>query len=298
MNKKVIVFGKAGQLGMELVQVFTERGWQVTGLDRAEVDVTDAEAVENTVASVDPNAVVNATAYNMVDVAEREPAAAYAGNALAVRNIAVACRQTDARLVHFSTDYVFDGRKGTPYVEEDPTHPLGAYGVSKLAGEFYAQAYIDNPLVIRTSGVYGPGGARTGRANFVEVMLRLAQKGDPIRVVEDHVASPTFAPALAERTVDMLDRELTGVFHIGGGVAISWFEWARLIFEVTGLQPELRPTSEREYRTPARRPKFSALSNAKVEKAGITPMPSLKDALAFYMQERERLLPNPTANRS
>jgi dTDP-4-dehydrorhamnose reductase len=246
--------------------------------------------VEQTLADLDPAIVLNAAAYNQVDVAENEPNAALAGNALAVRNLALACRQVDARLVHFSTDYVFDGTAGRPYTEEDPTHPLGAYAVSKLAGELYAQAYIDNPLIVRTSGVFGPAGCKTNRGNFVELMMRLAKSGQPIRVVEDHVASPTYAPALAARTADLLQKNLSGVFHIGGGTPISWFEYAKLIFEAAGLTPELRSTDEREYRTAARRPKFSALSNAKLEKHGIAPMPPMAEALKSYMAAREEVL--------
>ena len=123
---------------------------------------------------VDPALVLNAAAYNQVDVAETEPLAAFQVNALAVRNLAVACRNSDAQLVHFSTDYVFDGLAGRAYREDDPTRPLGAYAVSKLAGELYARAYLDAPLIIRTSGVFGPGGMDTARGNFVELMLRLA----------------------------------------------------------------------------------------------------------------------------
>jgi dTDP-4-dehydrorhamnose reductase len=290
MSNRVVVFGRGGQLGVELVRELTERGYDVTGFDRSSVDVTDASRVEQTLADLDPAIVLNAAAYNQVDVAENEPNAALAGNALAVRNLALACRQVDARLVHFSTDYVFDGTAGRPYTEEDPTHPLGAYAVSKLAGELYAQAYIDNPLIVRTSGVFGPAGCKTNRGNFVELMMRLAKSGQPIRVVEDHVASPTYAPALAARTADLLQKNLSGVFHIGGGTPISWFEYARLIFEAAGLTPELRSTNEREYRTAARRPKFSALSNAKLEKHGIAPMPPMAEALKSYMAAREEVL--------
>ncbi len=117
--------------------------------------------VESAIGKADPKLVINSAAYNQVDVAESEPVAAYQANALAVRNLAMACRQADAQLVHFSTDYVFDGTKGSPYLETDPTHPIGAYAVSKLAGELYAQAYLDAPLLIRTSGVFGPGGLFT-----------------------------------------------------------------------------------------------------------------------------------------
>jgi dTDP-4-dehydrorhamnose reductase len=289
MPKNVVVLGNAGQLGVELVGQLTSRGWQVTGWDKGELDITDPVRVARALADVNPDVVINAAAYNQVDVAEREPLSAFEVNALAVRSIAVACRQTDARLVHFSTDYVFDGRAGRPYTEQDSTHPLGAYAVSKLAGELYAQAYVDQPLIVRTSGVFGPGGLHTARGNFVELMLRLAASGQPIRVVADHVASPTYAPALADRTICLLERGESGTFNIGGGTAVSWFEYAKLIFEVAGLHPELRPTSEREYRTEARRPKFSALSNARLESLGIAPMPPLREALEDYFRARARM---------
>jgi dTDP-4-dehydrorhamnose reductase len=271
---------------VELVRELKARGYEVMAWDRAQVDITDRSAVENALAHFDAQVVLNAAAYNQVDVAEKEPQAAFLVNALAVRNLALACRQIDAQLVHFSTDYVFDGEARHPYVEDDPTHPLGAYAVSKLAGELYAQAYLDRALIVRTSGVYGPGGLSTARGNFVELMLRLAQSSNPIKVVEDHVASPSFAPALASRTIDLLDRGKTGVFHIGGGAAISWFEFSRLIFQAAGLKPSLHATNEREYRTPARRPRYSALSNAKMERNGLDPMPTLPEALAAYFAAR------------
>jgi dTDP-4-dehydrorhamnose reductase len=286
MAKRVVIVGSGGQLGVELCREFEKRNWQVVRFDRQSLDITDSARVEHTVAHADPQLVLNAAAYNQVDVAEREPLAAYSANALAVRNLAMACRQLDAQLVHFSTDYVFDGTKGAPYLETDAPHPLGAYAVSKLGGELYAQAYLDSPLIIRVSGVFGPGGLFTPRGNFIELMLRMAQSGSPIRVVEDHVASPTYAPALAARTADLVERGCTGLFHVGGGEAISWYNYAKLIFELAAVQPELKPTSEREYRTAARRPRFSALSNQKMERAGIAPMPPLRDAIATYIQER------------
>jgi dTDP-4-dehydrorhamnose reductase len=251
------------------------------------VDITDAAGVERTLAREDPAIVVNSAAYNQVDVAENEPVPAFMANGLAVRNLAMACRQLDARFVHFSTDYVFDGTAGRPYTEKDRPHPLGAYGVSKLAGELYAQAYLDKPLIIRTSGVFGPGGLKTARGNFIELMLRLAAGKQPIRVVEDHVASPTYAPLLAARTADLVEGNQHGLFHVGGGTAISWFDFASMIFRVAGVQPELRRTNEREYRTAARRPKFSALSNAKMEASGIEPMPPLESAIEMYLKARE-----------
>src|SRR5215831_88985 len=230
MNRRAVVFGAAGQLGVELVRELKERRYGVIAWDRSQVDIADPAAVERALAGYEAEIVFNAAAYNQVDVAEREPQAAFLVNGLAVRNLAMACRQIDAWLVHFSTDYVFDGLAGRAYSEDDATHPLGAYAVSKLAGEFYARAYLDQATIIRTSGVYGPGGLATARGNFVELMLRLASQGQTIRVVEDHVASPTFAPALASRTADLVEKKVRGVFHLGGGTPISWFDWALKIF--------------------------------------------------------------------
>jgi dTDP-4-dehydrorhamnose reductase len=286
MSRRAAVFGASGQLGVELVHELEARGYRVSAWDRHQIDITDTTAVENALAASEPEIVFNSAAYNQVDVAEQEPLAALQVNALAVRNLAIACRQIDARLVHFSTDYVFDGLTSHPYTEDAPTHPLSAYAVSKLAGELYAQAYLDHPLVVRTCGVFGPGGRHTARGNFVELMLRLAGSGRPIRVVEDHVASPTFAPWLAARTVDLAERGASGIFHIGGGTPVAWFDFARMIFEAAGLRPELTPTNEREYRTAARRPKYSALANSKMEAAGLEPMPPLQEALEVYFAQR------------
>jgi dTDP-4-dehydrorhamnose reductase len=289
--KKVVVFGCRGQLGVELVTVFQARGYHVAGFERSKIDIGDAAQVAQVFAAEDPAIVINAAAYNQVDVAEKEPLPAMQANGLAVRNLAMACRQHDARFVHFSTDYVFDGAAGRAYTEEDATRPLGAYAVSKLAGELYAQAYVDNPLIIRTSGVFGPGGLNTARGNFIEAMLRLAATDQPIRVLNDHVASPTYSPFLAGRAADLVERNLTGIFNVGGGQAISWFDYAAMIFRVAGLHPELKPTNEREFRAAARRPKYSALSNAKMERSGLDPLPPLETAVRLYMQARARMRP-------
>jgi dTDP-4-dehydrorhamnose reductase len=286
MSRRAVVFGSLGQVGVELVRELAIRGYSVTGFRRMDVDITDAAAVQRAVIQTDPEVVFNAAAYNQVDVAEQEPQAAFMVNGMAVRNLALACRQVDARFVHFSTDYVFDGHARHPYAEDDATHPLSAYAVSKLAGELYAQAYLERVLVVRTSGVFGLGGLQTARGNFVELMLRLAGSRQRIRVVEDHVASPTFAPPLASRTLDLVDRQVSGVFHIGGGTPISWFQFARSIFELARIEPMLQATNEREYRTEARRPKYSALSNAKMERAGLDPMPPLREALGIYFERR------------
>ncbi len=264
------------------------RGYEVRGFERAAISISNGEQVERALAEFEPVAVFNSAAYNQVDVAEKEPLAALEANALGVQNLAKACRQSDARLVHFSTDYVFDGELGRPYKETDATHPMGAYAVSKLAGELYAQAYLARPIIVRTSGVFGPGGMKTARGNFLESMLRMARDGKPLRIVSDHVASPTYAPALASRAIDILEKDLDGIFHVGGGEAISWFDYAKLIFEKAGVQADLKPTNEREYRTAARRPRFSALDNARLRECGIAAMPPLAQAVEEYLVARKK----------
>jgi dTDP-4-dehydrorhamnose reductase len=286
MTPRAVVFGAAGQLGIELVRELESRGYATVGFDRGDLDIANGVAVESAIAAHEAGVVFNCAAYNQVDVAEREPETALRINALAVRHMALACRQADARLVQFSTDYVFDGSARHPYAEDDPPHPLSAYAVSKLAGEWYAQAYLDDALVIRTSGVYGPGGCHTARGNFVEFMLRLAASRRPIKVVQDHVASPTFAPLLAARAADLVERGVSGVVHVGGGAPISWFNFARLIFQTAGLNPPVLATNQREYRTVARRPQYSALSNAKMERLGLEPMPPIASALEEYFAQR------------
>ena len=281
-----MVFGCRGQLGVELMAVLRERGYPVTGFDRSQVDISDVAQVEQAFAQENPAIVINAAAYNQVDVAEKEPAPAMAANGLAVRNLAMCCRQHDARLVHFSTDYVFDGTAGASYTEDDATHPLGAYAVSKLAGELYAQAYLDHPLIIRTCGVFGPGGLKTARGNFVEVMLRLAANRQPDPGAGRSRGVAHLCAAAGRAVGRLIDRGLNGIFHVGGGQAISWFDYAAMIFRIAGLHPELKPTNEREFRTAARRPKYSALSNAKMERCGIEPFPPLETAVKMYMEAR------------
>jgi dTDP-4-dehydrorhamnose reductase len=185
---------------------------------------------------------------------------------------------------------VFDGQAGRPWREDDLAHPLGAYAVSKLAGELYAQAYLARPLILRTCGVFGPAGAARKSGNFVETMLRLAREGKRITVVEDQVVSPTYAPALAARTADLLERGAHGIVHVGGGTPISWFDWAAKIFAAAGVKPDLSPIQAKDFPTAARRPKYSALSNARMESLGVAPMPPLDDAIREYMVRRKQVV--------
>jgi len=283
--KKILIFGSAGQLGVELVRVFTALGHDVRALTRAEADLAQPGTIRAAIEGLPADLVVNSAAYNLVDKAESEPEAAYAINGLAVCAMAQACRASGAKLLHFSTDYVFDGDAERPYTEADETHPIGAYGVSKLAGELYTRAYLDNALIVRTCGVFGPAGRHTPRGNFPEGMLRMAAEGKPIRVVNDAHVSPTYAPALAERSAALALAGESGIFHIGGGEPITWYNYARLLFECAGLNASIEPVDRTTFPTAARRPVYSALSNAKAD-AAVGPMPALRDAIVQFLARR------------
>ena len=275
-----------------MVSDLAGRGHEVTALGRGELDITEAGAVAQTLARHKPDWVINSAAYNLVDLAEKEPQAAMAVNGFAVHSLAVGCRDANATLVHFSTDHVFDGTKQEPYTESDLPNPPSAYGLSKLAGEHFARIYSPKQYVFRVAGVFGPAGRYTRRSNFPELIIRKAQEGSLLKVVEDFFAMPSYAPALASRVIDALEQQTPfGLYHLGGGVSISWYHWARKILDQTGLRAELEPTNHREYKTPAGRPRHAGLSNAKLEAAGIAPMPSLDDALADYLRRREKVKP-------
>ena len=290
ITKKALVFGSGGQLGFEVMRRLAQTGWRTAGFSRQTADIRQADVVDGLVESERPSLVVNCAAYNLVDRAEAEPEVAYLVNGLATRNLALACAKVNARLVHFSTDYVFDGQAGQPYSEEDRPHPINAYGVSKLSGELYALAYLKDALVIRTCGVFGPEGIHTAHGNFVETMLRNAHAGRPLRVVSDTFASPTFAPALAEKAVLLADAGASGLYHAGGGEPVSWYDFARLIFDVSQIEANLEPTTRADYVSAAARPPFSALSNAKLEAEGFGKMPGLREAMAEYFDRRETVL--------
>ncbi len=284
---RTIVLGAGGQLGIELTQQLKQRAHQVVALTREDLDITSAEAVDAAINASKPDWVFNAAAYNFVDLAESEPEKAMAVNGIAVRGIAVACQRHGAALAHYSTDHIFGGEKPEPYTEADLPGPPSAYGVSKLAGEHYARAFCERAYVVRVAGVFGPAGRTTKRGNFPELMLAKAAHGVPLRVVEDFFATPTYAVPLAARSIDLLAQAPPDLYHIGGGETVSFYQWARKIFEAAGVEADLSPTNHLEFPTPAKRPRQCSLSNAKIESLGLDPMPSLDDAHRDYFRRRD-----------
>ncbi len=272
---RILLTGRDGQIGYELQRSLAPLG-EVVALGRKELDLADAAALRAAVVRHEPDVIVNAAAYTAVDQAEKEPELARAINAEAPGILADAARRIGAALVHYSTDYVFDGTKGAPYVEDDPTHPLGVYGATKVAGEHAIAATGVPHLTLRTSWVY----ATRGR-NFLLTVLRLATEREQLRIVDDQVGAPTWAGDIAAATADVLRKwcgspsmaEITGIYHLSAGGQTTWYEFARAILAEAGARVlEPRPILAREivairtedYPTPARRPRYSVLDNTKL----------------------------------
>ncbi len=271
---RIVVTGADGQLGVELVPTLSVRD-EVIGTTIADLDVTDHDCADR-IAALAPDWVVHAAAATDVDGCEREPGSAMAVNAEGTRRVAEGCRRAGAGLVYLSTDYVFDGRKGAPYTEADTPAPLNTYGRSKLEGERAVRSGVPRWLIVRTAWLYGTQGK-----NFVKSILGKVRDGEPLRVVDDQVGSPTYAADLAGAVALLLSRGLTGVFHVTNGGSCSWYEFAREILRLTGVDVNSvkRITSE-ELSRPARRPGCSVLENAAWSAAALPPLRPWPEALA------------------
>jgi dTDP-4-dehydrorhamnose reductase len=274
----ILLTGSAGQLGFELARLLTAHG-EVEALDRAALDVADADAVAAAVRRLRPQIIVNAAGYTAVDRAESEPALAHAINARAPAVLAEEAKRLDALLIHYSTDYVFDGNSREPYREEDQANPLNVYGSSKLAGERAIRAAGAAHLILRTSWIYGLHGQ-----NFLLTMRRLAATRDELRVVADQFGVPNWSRALAEATARLVSRgpaalaKKTGIYHLSGRGRASWFDFARAIFDGAD-RPRVVPITTAEYPTPARRPASAVLATDKFEAAFGFALPDWREML-------------------
>jgi dTDP-4-dehydrorhamnose reductase len=280
---RVLILGNAGQVGVELQRIFQGCG-EVVGVDRESVDLAQADQVRELVRRVEPEIILNAAAYTAVDRAESESELAMTINAEAPRILAEEALRLNALLVHYSTDYVFDGAKQGEWTEQDAPAPLNAYGASKLAGEEAIRQVGGKVLIFRTSWVYGPHGS-----NFLLTMLRLARQLDSISVVGDQIGSPTTSIELARATHAIVSgviagrfgaaEEWAGLYHMTCSGSTSWYGFAKAIFAraeklLDGKVPQVIQITSREYPTPAKRPRNSVLSNARlVQRFGVRLAP-------------------------
>jgi dTDP-4-dehydrorhamnose reductase len=277
------VLGSGGQLGCELMALLPMS--ETAGYTRSDADLSEPGQVTQLLAKARPQVVFNCMAYNLVDKAEDEPQVAFATNAFGVRELALACRETKAALVHFSTDYVFglNPKRHVPYTEGDSPGPLNTYGLSKLTGEYFVRAYCPIHYVIRTCGLYGRHGAGGKGGNFVETMLKLAAEGKAIRVVNDQVLTPTSAADVADGTVRLINCCSPGLYHLTNAGHCSWFEFASAIFRLEGVQADLKPITTQEYGSKASRPAYSVLTT---EHTNARWLRSWEAALSDYLLRR------------
>jgi dTDP-4-dehydrorhamnose reductase len=288
-DARYLLIGATGQLGYDLARTYDLPGVLLTP-SHADLDILDATRSGETLRALRPTHVINTAAWNAVDAAETEPRRAFALNAEAVGALAQTCQALGAALVHFSTDYVFDGAKRAPYHEADAPNPVSVYGESKLGGETLARERCERALVIRVSGLFGIAkSAGKGGTNFVETMLGLARQGRALRVVADQVLGPSYTLDLARAIWRVIAAERTGVCHVTSAGATSWHDFAREIFRLEGVTPSLAPVSSVEYGARARRPLYTVLAHDTLAALGVAEPRPWNDALAAYLAERRSL---------
>jgi len=285
-GERHVVIGATGQLGSDLVRTFDRPG-ELVPLSTRDLDILDAAATRAKLEALRPTCVINTAAYNLVDRAEEDGRSAFALNAEAVGSLAEICQTIGARLVHFSTDYVFDGAKRTPYLETDPARPLSVYGESKLAGERLALERCERTVILRVCGLFGLAGSLgKGKGNFVETMLRLAREGRPLRVVSDQVLCPSYTLDLARKVWAVLPKTAHRIYHLTNAGQTSWYDFARRALDLAGTTADLTAVSAADYGAKARRPAYSVLAHAHLAALGEDDLRPWDAALAAYVAER------------
>lgn len=280
----VLVTGVCGQLGYDVVKELNKRNIRSVGVDIADMDITDGDSVDCVVGKVKPDAVIHCAAWTAVDAAEdaENRDKVYAVNVKGTQNIAAACAKYSAKMIYLSTDYVFDGQGMRPWEPDDTAAPLNYYGQTKYEGELAVKQYLKEYFIVRISWVFGINGK-----NFVKTMLNVGKTHDTVRVVNDQIGSPTYTYDLARLLVDMLQSNKYGTYHAtNGGDYISWYDFTKEIYRISGLNTKVIPVTTAEYGlSKAKRPSNSRMSKDKLIKNGFAPLPRWQDALERYLKE-------------
>lgn len=279
--EKIIVTGCNGQLGRAVNKLYAkDERYELVNTDVGELDITNIDEVMSFARDVKPYAIINCAAHTGVDACETEADKAYRINAIGARNLSIAATETDAKLIHISTDYVFDGKGTRPYTEFDAVGPQGMYGRTKLAGENFVKEFADRYFIIRTAWLYGDG------KNFVKTMLRLSETNDKVRVVKDQVGSPTSADELAKAVAYLLPTENYGLFHGTCEGDCSWAEFTEEIFRLAGKKTAVEPITTEEFGAAAPRPAYSILENYMLKLTSNFMFADWHDAIAKYIKEQ------------
>jgi dTDP-4-dehydrorhamnose reductase len=280
---KLAVIGANGQLGTDLLEVLSKEH-DVIGLNHSDIEITEIDSVKNALSTIKPAIVLNTAAYHIVPEAEKFPAKAFQINGIGTMNLAKVCQDLDARLVHYSTDYVFDGKKQKPYTEDDRPNPLSVYANTKLSGEYFALNYCDRSYIIRVSGIYGKVPCRAKGGNFITTMIKLATEKPEVRVVNDEILTPTPTYHIAKNTAALIGKDAFGLYHMSCEGEVSWYEFAKVIWETLQLKTPLYPASVKDFPLVVKRPFYSVLENKNLNKLGINEMPEWKEALIQFLK--------------
>lgn len=279
---KIAVIGANGQLGTDLVEVLS-KNHEVTGLTHADIEITSIDSVRNVLTSLKPDIILNTAAYHVVPEAEKFPDKAFLLNGTAALNLATICQEEGVRLLHYSTDYVFDGEKKKPYTEDDRPNPLNVYANTKLSGEYFALNYCNSSFVVRVSGIYGKVPCRAKGGNFVTTMLKLAKEKPEVRVVNDEVLTPTPTYWIAKNTDELIKTDAFGLYHMSCEGQVSWYEFAKTIWDTLKLKTPLYPASVKDFPLLVKRPFYSVMENQNLKRAGIDIIPDWKEALIKFL---------------
>ncbi len=282
---KIALIGADGQLGSDLLEVL--RNTDLIPLFYPDFDVTAKERMKQKLESIKPDMIINTSAFNDVDASEEGIKEAFEVNAFAVRDLAYISLRLGSALVHFSSDYVFDGRKKHPYHESDRPNPINVYGVSKLAGEYFLQNILKRHYIIRTSGLYGEAGCKGKGYNFVDLMVQKAVANEAVKIVDDQYMTPTWTFELAERIKDLLDEKKYGLYHMSSEGECTWFEFAGKIFSLLGKRPRVAPVDTESFGARAKRPLYSVLENRALKEIGMRDFSNWEEALRKYMKKKK-----------
>lgn len=282
----IAVTGSNGQLGTDIVNVLTERKHNVKGFTHNDIEIADYESTLAVLKDFNPDVVINTAAMHNVEACEERPCDSFTVNGIGSKNLALAVNELDAKLIHISTDYVFDGAKGAPYEETDLPLPLNVYGNTKLSGEHFIEAIAKKYMILRVSGIYGSSPCRAkGGNNFAQLMLKLAKERGKVRVVDDEFLTPTYTLEIAEQTAKILDSVCrNGVYHLTAEGSCSWYEFAKAVFEISDTEVVLEKAEPGEFAVKVNRPKYSVLENRALKEEGINIMSHWKDGLKRYLE--------------
>ncbi len=276
---RIILTGAKGMLASDIQMVLSQRE-ELIPLSKEELDITDSGKVMDVISSLKPDVVIHCAAFTNVDQCELEPEKAYRVNTLGTWAVASACAKTGALLVYISTDYVFDGRKGSPYLEIDEPNPLNVYGKSKLGGEKMVMALHRRFFIVRTAGLYGTKGK-----SFVTTILSKAKEGRPLSVVSDQIVSPTYTYDLAQAISHLIYSPFCGIYHIVNQGEVSWYEFAQEALKLAGISTPLKPITSSEWPSPAKRPPYSALRTFAWDNFHFPPLRKWQDALSDFLSQ-------------